>query len=368
MLRFMALMNRRNGVNSFLKSRVLLEDLDYLVDTFSKKDELKNSTVLITGATGLIGVSITRAFLYMNEKYETKIQVVALVRNLDKAKLIYEDLLDRTDLSLIVSDVTEQFAVSNKIDYIIHCASVTASKMMIEKPVETIFTAIEGTRNLLDLAVKNKVKSFLYVSSMEMYGSFVNGAEDITEKKLGYIDPLKVRSNYPESKRLCENMCVAYNSEYSVPIKIARLAQTFGAGILPGENRVFAQFARSVIDNKDIVLHTLGKSEGNYCYISDAVLGLMDILVSGENGEAYNIVNPATHTTISDMAKMVCDKIAGGSINVIYDIPEDNQYGYAADTKLKLNSDKLCNLGWKPRIDLETSYRRLIEYIKETEC
>ena len=63
-----------------------------------------------------------------------------------------------------------------------------------------------------------------------------------------------------------------------------------------------------------------------------------------------------------------CDKIAGGSINVIYDIPEDNQYGYAADTKLKLNSDKLCSLGWKPRIDLETSYRRLIEYIKETEC
>ena len=355
-------------MNDFFKSRVLLEDLDYIVDTFNKKDEMRGSSVLVTGATGLIGVSIIRALLYMNEKYGTKIQVIALIRNLEKAKTIYGNLLDRSDISIIVSDVTNQFDLSNKIDYIIHCASVTASKTMIERPVETIFTSIDGTKNLLNLAVKKKIKSFVYLSSMEMYGSFDNGAEDITEEKLGYIDPLKVRSNYPESKRLCENMCVSYNSEYGVPVKIARLAQTFGAGILPGENRVFAQFARSVIGKKDIILHTLGQSEGNYCYTSDAILGLIEILISGENREAYNIVNPATHTNIADMAKMVCEKIADGSINVIFDIPEVNQYGYAADTKLKLNSDKLQSLGWKPRIDLETAYRRLIEYIKETEC
>ena len=202
---------------------------------------------------------------------------------------------------------------------------------------------------------------------MEMYGSFKNCSDDITEDKLGYIDPLKVRSNYPESKRLCENMCIAYHSEYGVSVKIARLAQTFGAGILSGENRIFAQFARSVVDKKDIVLHTLGQSEGNYCYISDAVLGVMAILLSGENGEAYNVVNPITHTTIADMAKMVCEKIAGGTIKVIFDIPESNQFGYAADTKLRLNSVKLQSIGWKPRIDLETAYRRMIEYIKETE-
>ena len=95
---------------------------------------------------------------------------------------------------------------------------------------------------------------------------------------------------------------------------------------------------------------------------------MLDILVSGENGDAYNVANPDTHTTISNMAKMVCEEIADGSINVVYDIPESNQYGYAADTKLRLNSDKLQSLGWKPRINLETAYRRLIEYIKETEC
>ena len=143
---------------------------------------------------------------------------------------------------------------------------------------------------------------------MEMYGSFENEF-DITENKLGYIDLLSVRSNYPESKRLCENMCIAYLSEYDVPVKIARLAQTFGAGVLPNENRIFAQIARSVINKNDVILHTLGKSEGNYCYISDAVFGLIEILLFGENGEAYNVVNPSTHTTIANMANMVCEKM-----------------------------------------------------------
>ncbi len=73
---------------------------------------------------------------------------------------------------------------------------------------------------------------------MEVYGAFDESVE-VTEKDLGYIDILNIRSNYPESKRLCENMCVAYNAEYDIPVKIARLAQTFGAGILPWENRVF---------------------------------------------------------------------------------------------------------------------------------
>ena len=98
---------------------------------------------------------------------------------------------------------------------------------------------------------------------------------------------MKVRSNYPESKRLCENMCVAYMREYGVKVKIARLAaKRLAQEFLPGENRVFAQFAKSVISGRDIVLHTRGLSEGNYCYTRDCVLGLFIILLYGENGES----------------------------------------------------------------------------------
>ena len=146
-----------------------------------------------------------------------------------------------------------------------------------------------------------------------------------------------------------------------MPVKIARLSQTFGAGILPGENRVFAQFARSAMESKDIVLHTKGLSEGNYCYTRDTVIALLLILLNGKNAEAYNVANPETHTTIADMAKMVCEKLGDNKIKVVFDIPETNMFGYAADTKMKLNSDKLKNLGWMPQIGLEEAYRRMMK-------
>lgn len=333
---------------------VLEEDLKYIANYSLPYEEMKGTTVLVTGATGLIGVSIVRALVAIGD-----IKVIAHVRNREKAEEIYGALLQK-NVELYVDDITKEINVSENIDYIFHCASITTSKTMIEKPVETICTSVEGTKNILELAKNKKSKSVIYVSSMEMYGAFNNLNHDVTEKDLGYVDNLKIRSNYPESKRLCENMCIAYMSEYNIPVKIARLAQTFGAGILPGENRVFAQFAKSAIKGEDIVLHTKGMSEGNYCYTRDCITGLLTILLKGKNGEAYNVSNPESHITIADMAYMVADKIAEGRIKVVFDIPSENKFGYAADTKMKLNSSKLQVLGWKPEIGLEEAYKRMI--------
>lgn len=349
------------------KDKTLQEDLEYIANSKINFEELRNSTILITGATGLIGVSLVRTLLCVNRIKKLNYHVIALIRNREKAENIYKWLLDRKDLSLVVSDVTEKISVPQKVDYIIHCASVTASKIMVSNPVETLLTSVEGTKNVLNFAKENACRSVVYVSSMEMYGSFSKENDNVTEKELGYIDPIAIRSNYPESKRLCENMCVAFCSEYGVPVKIARLSQTFGAGILSGENRVFAQFARSTIEGKDIILHTKGLSEGNYCYTRDTIMGVILILLKGENAEAYNVANPETHTTIANMAKMVCEKFGDGKIKVIFDIPKKNIFGYASDTKMKLNSDKLQKLGWKPEVGLEEAYRRMIKSMKEIE-
>lgn len=337
------------------------------------KEKIKNFTVLeqtkilITGATGLIGSMLCRMFFCMNDTYKYGVKIYALVRSKEKLFQIFTGCEERTDLIVICNDITDKVCIPYELDYIFHCASVTESKYMITNPVETIMTSIEGTKNMLELAKEKNVKSFVYVSSMEMYGSFTDLGHDVSEDDLGYINPLVVRSNYPESKRLCENMCIAYLKEYGVPVKIARLAQTFGAGILPGENRVFAQFARSAIRKEDIILHTKGLSEGNYCYTTDAINGLLIIATRGNNGEAYNVSNPETHTTIANMAQMVCDEIANGEIKVVFDIPETNEFGYAADTKMKLDSSKLQALGWKPEVGLKEAYVRLIDYIKKTE-
>ena len=338
------------------KMNTLQEDLKYIAEYDLPYDELKEHTVLVTGATGLIGVSLVRSLLAIGN-----IKVLAFVRNEEKARKILEK---NENLKFIVGDVTNPVVIDENIDYIFHCASVTTSKVMIEKPVETLLISIDGAKNILNLAKEKGSRSIVYISSMEVYGAFKESKE-IKETDLGYIDNLQIRSNYPESKRLCENMCMAYLSEFGIPVKIARLAQTFGAGILPDENRVFAQFAGSVINGENIILHTQGLSEGNYCYTRDCMTGLLTILLKGENGEAYNVSNPASHTTIADMAKMVAYKIAKGKIKVEFDIPASDSFGYAADTKMKLNSDKLQSLGWKPEVGLEEAYSRMISGLQD---
>ena len=347
--------------------KVLENDFENVAVSNLPFDQYRNGTFLITGATGLIGSLLIKNLLYINEKYQLNIRVLGMVRNPAKADCIFSEYKNRKELQFLVQDMNQPFHnIEGQIDYIIHTAAITASKEMITYPVETIQTALTGTTSILELAREKRVKATVYVSSMEVYGNVGDRGHKITENELGYIDISSVRSGYPEGKRLCECLCNAYAKQYGMKVMSARLAQTFGAGILPGENRVFAQFARSAVNGTDIVLHTKGLSEGNYVYTSDAVKALLLLLTEGQSGEAYNISNEESHTTIAGMAEMVAEKIGKNAIRVIYDIPENaNSMGYAPDVKLHLSSEKLRRLGWEPEVGLLEAYEKMIAYMKE---
>lgn len=340
--------------------KYLEEDLVRIAEKCGEFKDLSGKSILVTGATGLVGSMIVKAFVKMNELMDAGIKILAMIRDENKADVIYNDV-DKSSIEYLVGDLSDSIRTDCDVDYIIHTASPTASKFFVEHPVETLGIAIDGVRNVLDFAKNKKVKGVVYLSSMEAFGNVGDMGSKVKEDTLGYIDIHSVRSSYSEGKRVCELLCSCYAAEYGVPVKIARLAQTFGAGIPYTENRVFAQFAKSAINKTDIVLHTKGLSEGNYCYTADAIIGIITILVKGENGEAYTVVNEETHTTIAGMAKMVADKIADGEIKLVFDIPEDAlTYGYAPDVKLFLSSEKLNSLGWKAEISLEEAYRRMI--------
>ena len=169
---------------SYLESpddRILQEDLEVIADSRLPFEKLKNASVLVTGATGLVGVSLVRALLCINRKRHLNIQILAMIRNREKAEKIYGDLLKREELKMIVGDINQKIEIEECVDYIIHCASVTASKMMVSQPVETLITSVGGTKNLLDLASEKNAQSFVYVSSMEMYGSFEQADQDHRE-------------------------------------------------------------------------------------------------------------------------------------------------------------------------------------------
>lgn len=340
----------------------LKSDLESIAKRIDVLDQLSNSTILVTGATGLVGSLTIRGFAFLNDVNNVNIKIIAQARTEAKVKKMLGDLFEAGKISVIYQDAADKYTIEGNVDYIIHTASPTASKYFVTQPVETIHTAYMGTKQILELARVKKSKGVVYVSSMEVYGVTNPDLPKITEKDLGYIDISKVRSSYSEGKRICELMCVSYANEYGVPIKIARLAQTFGAGVSINEGRVFAQFAKSVINKTDIILHTDGMSEGNYCYTADVIVALMELLVKGISGEAYTVCNEATNTTIANMAKMVATKFGNSDIKVIFDIPQDEMtFGYAPAVKMKLSNEKLCELGWKPSVGLEGMYQRLIE-------
>lgn len=349
-----------------MRSIYLNEDLEKLAQ-YLNSEGFGSSKFLITGATGLIGSLCIKAIIEYNRKYDTPISVTALARNEEKVKAIFADEFGNKGhiekVNFIYQDISESIADSVNCDYIIHTANSTTSKFFMTNPVEVIESIYTGTKRILDFGVHKKVKGIVYLSSMEVFGR-VDSDERIAEEQLGYIDIQNIRSCYSEGKRLAELLCKSYVSEYNLPVKIARLAQTFGAGVLKNENRVFAQFAKSAINGEDIVLHTKGESVGNYCYTKDVISALLLLLKKGEPGEAYTVVNEETTRTIAEMAKMVADKFSGGKSKVVFDIPKDNLYGYAPMTKMKLSSSKLSALGWRATVNLEEMYRRMLPDVR----
>lgn len=320
---------------------------------------LDGRTVLITGATGLVGFNLISVLVSLS----CDMKVVAVVRNLEKAEKIYKNI-SRDKLRFVIGDVRYPMDIDGPVDYIIHAASQTSSRSFVCEPVETILTSVLGTRNMLELAKAKKVIGFVYLSSMEVYGT-PDTDEKISEEHGTNLDTMSVRSSYPESKRMCEALCRAYCEEYGVPIKVLRLTQTFGPGVTYADGRVFAEFARCAIEERDIVLRTKGETRRNYLYTLDAVSAILTVLLKGVNGQAYNVANEETYCSILEMARMVADRCAENHIKVVIDIDDGNQLGYAPTLRMNLDTSKLKDLGWKPKVGLEDMFHSLIKDMKQ---
>lgn len=312
---------------------------------------IEGKKIVVTGATGLIGKTLVQELISNGGK------VIAVVRNLDKAQSLFSSY---KNIELVKNDLSSDtpILVNPPIDHIVHAGCPTSSEYMRSHPVETIQTIINGTRKVLELAKERNVKSVVYLSSTEVYGTITDDTYAVTEDKVGPMELLNTRSSYPMGKRMAETLCYSYYKEYHVPVCIARLTQTFGSGVdIEEDNRVFAQFARSALRHEDIVLHTTGATRRMYLHTHDAVSAIICLMQKGKSGEAYNVANEDTYISIKEMAEFVRNHFAPTQ-KVIVKIQENTPY--LSEIHLRMSTAKICQLGWTPRYGLLNMYNNII--------
>lgn len=344
---------------------ILEQDILRVCETNRELEELSGSTVLITGATGFVGSFLAYTLLYNAQARGADIRIIATVRNEVRAREMFGRFEEKGWVRFLVQDVREPIACEEPIDYIIHCASNAGPREYGADPVGTMTTNFLGTQHLLDLAREKKVRKFLYVSTIEVYGDTqIEGA--IGEHDFGTMDSTNVRSCYPLSKKACETLAVSYQDQYQVPAVIGRLSYLYGPGMKKDDSKVVAQFARDIAGNRDIVMKSKGEQLRSYTYISDAASALFTILAKGMPGEAYNIANPQSRMTIAQMARTLAGLYPERGLKVIFDLPtetEQKRFSFIHDAVL--DTEKLEGLGYRGEVSGETGLRRMVESMEE---
>lgn len=347
------------------ENELYLSDVKTIAEMNLPWQKLQDCSILISGASGLVGSFLIDVLMMQNKQYGLNCKVFALGRNAQRAKDRFEYCWDDDNFLFVSHDINLPLTIEGvkKVDYVLHLASNTHPVAYSTEPISTITTNIIGTQNMLDFAVSHESKRMAFASSNEIYGENRGDVEKFEEDYCGYIDCNTLRAGYPESKRCGEALCQAYKSQKGLDIVIPRLTRSYGPTLLQTDTKAMSQFIKKAIAGEDIVLKSEGNQYYSYTYVADAVSGLLTVLLLGENGEAYNIADEASDIKLKDLAKVIAD-IAG--TEVVFELPDAvESAGYSKATKARLENQKLQELGWKSKYDIEKGINNTINILRK---
>ena len=350
-------------------NRIIWDDMKQIEARSASWEWLKNKTVLITGAYGMIASYLVYFLIYLNEVHaDQNTTILLLGRNSRKAEARFGEYMQRPYMKFFPTDLCTGFTIDCDVDYIIHAASLASPQYYAVDPVGVMMPNLLGTYNLLELARNKGCKGFLFFSSGDVYGKIAQTQAVVYESDWGCVDSMDLRSCYGESKRAAETMCVAYAKQYGVPTKSVRICHTYGPTLdLRNDQRMFAEFVSNVVNGQDIIMKSDGSATRSLCYLADATDAFFRILKDGKTGEAYNMCNNQGHTSIKDLAELLVTLNPEKQLKVVMQQRDASSAYMESPVKnvTEFNTDKLSALGWTAQYDIRTGFSRTIESFLE---
>ena len=325
--------------------------------------KIDNKTLMITGATGMVGKYLIKVLMRRNQMQGVNTKVIAVGRNEENFRKRFADVADVESITFLQHDVQMPCTYEGRLDYIIHMASNTHPWLYATDPIGTEMINIFGSYYLLDLASKNQGCRFVFTSSGDIYGDNRSDMEYIGETDCGYIDCNTLRAGYIEGKRASEALCNAFKESKGVDFVIPRLCRIYGPTINLADSKAITQFIKKAIAKEDIVLKSKGTQTFSYLYIHDVVSALLMIMAQGNCGEAYNIAEEHSDIMLKDLAAIIAEM---SGKKVVFEIPDAIEAaGYSKATKARLDGRKLAELGWKPMYDIKSGILRTVKILQQ---
>lgn len=338
---------------------VEIRDINIILNNPIEWEVFRNKTVMVTGATGRLGMYIVEALNKADIDWNLNMTIVALARSREKLQKVFGNSLQLPNIITLVQDITEPIQWDGELHYIFHTAGAASPMDFTNTPVDTLWGHLQGTHNVLELALEKQSRKVMYVSTVEVYGEWKE-QEGIREEDMGIMRCDNARACYPEAKRMCETMLASYESQYGIPYVGVRLCHTFGPGISLSDGRAFAEFIQNVIEGKDIVLQSDGSAARTYTYVADAIGAMLLAFTKGKE-KYYNIANLDNLISIRDLAQLIASLDPKGKVAVRYANEQSQKLKYLPFTLGIMNVDKIMNLGWSPQVGLKDAFRYTLE-------
>lgn len=352
-------------------AHVVESDLDYITrQAGAEFARMSGRRLTIAGGAGFLGYYLVQAAIHWNRRHPGSQPIELLV--LDSFVRGVPDWLtaleSEANLTLVRHDVTQPPpAILGDLDYLIHAASIASPIYYRQHPIETMDANVNGLRHFLDYAMRQKQKGrplegILFYSSSEIYGDPDPEHIPTPETYRGSVSCTGPRACYDESKRYGETLCVNFTRQHDLPIKVARPFNNYGPGLKISDRRVIPDFARDILNGRDIVMLSDGSAMRTFCYSADAIVGYYKTLVNGRPGEAYNIGVETPEISMVELAdRMVAlgSELFGFRGRLVRKESDDKDY-------LVDNPNRRCpvitkarnELGYDPQVALEEGLRR----------